>query len=267
MEAPVPDEMAVRRPEGRVFEQEMRPLLADCAPSGRIRLDSIARWMQDVAYADIEETEVADHAFWVVRRVHIRVDRFPRLGERCAVQTFCSGLGRMWAERRTTITPFGDAAGQRASSGESPIVEAVSLWIHLDPQRRVPSVLTAREVEIYGAGDAEPRIHHRLRHPKPVVIETAGEWTFRESDCDLADHVNNSAYWQLLEQELIAGERNGAGELRQIEAEIEFRTPALPGRKTVLADGPWRWLVGVDGDEEVYASTVLMNARTTPGSN
>ena len=47
---------------GRTFQLTMRPLLGDCAPSGRIRLDALARWFQDVAFADVEEAGVADVA-------------------------------------------------------------------------------------------------------------------------------------------------------------------------------------------------------------
>src|SRR3954454_21770615 len=37
---------------GRVFEHEVLPGAADATPSGRVRLDGIARLLQDVAYAD-----------------------------------------------------------------------------------------------------------------------------------------------------------------------------------------------------------------------
>src|SRR5947207_3279817 len=92
---------------GRVFTNSTRAGLADCAPSGRIRLDALARWLQDVAYDDVEDAGVAGAAVWVVRRTRIAVARFPRFGERFSLRTFCSGFGRAWAERRTTI-----AAGQ-----------------------------------------------------------------------------------------------------------------------------------------------------------
>jgi len=55
--------MAEMLPQGRVFSLTRRPLLGDCAPSGRVRLDAIARWLQDVAYTDVEDAglhEVAD---------------------------------------------------------------------------------------------------------------------------------------------------------------------------------------------------------------
>jgi acyl-ACP thioesterase len=126
---------------GRVYEMEARPGLADCAPSGRSRLDAIVRWLQDVAFADVEDAAVADVAIWVVRRTRVRVERFPRFGERLRLQTFCSGFGRAWAERRTVIA-IGD--------DEQAAVQTVSLWVHLDPVTRRPFPLTPVEVERYG---------------------------------------------------------------------------------------------------------------------
>jgi hypothetical protein len=42
------------RPEGvRAYSHRRTPGFADCAPTGRVRLDAIARWLQDVAYADV----------------------------------------------------------------------------------------------------------------------------------------------------------------------------------------------------------------------
>ncbi len=55
------------------------------------------------------------------------------------------------------------------------------------------------------------------------------------------------------------------GELSEIDAEIEFRAPAQPGSVRILESGPRRWITDPEGDE-VYASIVLLNARTTPGS-
>ncbi len=227
---------------GRVFEQTMRPGLGDCAPSGRIRLDALARWLQDVAYADVEDAGLEAAAVWVVRRMRIRVERFPRFGDRCRVITFASGIGRMWAERRTTVTPLGS---------DAPAVEAVALWVHLDPELRRPTPLTARELDTYGALGHDRRISARLRHPSPPEDAEQRSWHFRATDCDLADHVNNSAYWQPLEEELLAGPDPGC-----IDVEIEFRNAAQPGDKRFLASGSRRWLTDTDG--EALASLQLL---------
>src|SRR5260221_2290390 len=111
--------------DGRIFEQALHPGLADAAPGGRVRLDAIARWLQDVAYGDIADAGVADLSLWVVRRMRIKVERFPRFAEGLRLRTWGSATGRMWAERRTSIEGADGAA-----------VEAVGLWVHLGPQTK-----------------------------------------------------------------------------------------------------------------------------------
>jgi acyl-ACP thioesterase len=231
------------RPDGvRAYSQRRSPGFADCAPTGRVRLDAIACWLQDVAYADVEDAGVAQAAVWVVRRSRIHVNRFPRFGDHFELTTFCSGIGRMWAERRTDVVAVGDPSNA--------IVQAVSLWVHLDAERWVPTPLSASEIAIYG-GAPERRVSHRLRHPTPESTEGGTPWNFRATECDIADHVNNAAYWAPLEEELLAGP-----EPERLDVELEYRTPAQPGDKRVLSSGERRWIVGTDG--ELHASFRLL---------
>ena len=225
-----------RHPDVRAFSQPRQPGFAECAPSGRVRLDALACWLQDVAYADVQDAGLERAAVWVVRRTRMRVNRFPRFGEHFTLTTFCSGVGRMWAERRT------DIVSQDAADDAVPAVEAVSLWVHLDAEHWRPSPLTRAEMETYG-GMPSRKVSARLRHPTPETAEAEAEWTFRATECDIADHINNAAYWLPLEEELLAGD-----DPEQLDVEIEFRTPAQPGVKRVLHNGRYRWIVG-DGDE------------------
>jgi acyl-ACP thioesterase len=235
----------VAAPErGRVFsEPPVRPGLADCAPSGRVRLDALARFVQDIAYADAEDVGLSQSAAWVVRRTRMRVDRFPRFGERLVLTTFCSGLGRMWAERRTTIS--GDVAGE---------VEVVSLWVHLDPANGRPTPLGEAEVSTWSESTAGRRVTARLRHPSPEGGEAESGWRFRATERDLAGHINNTAYLQPLEEELLG---DAGGELDAIDVEIEYRSPAQPGEKVVLRSGAHRWIISPDG--ETHASLLVVS--------
>lgn len=234
-------ELVAPTPGGRVFRREFHTGFSDSSPSGRIRLDAIARWLQDVAYADVADAGLAQTAVWVVRRTRIRVEQWPRFAQRFAVATYCSGLGRMWAERRTTVTEVGESR---------PCVEAVSLWVHLEPDRWRPTPLSEAEIETYGDSAAGRRVTARLRHP-PASTGSGGErWSFRAVDCDLADHINNAAYWQPLEEELLSGEEPDA-----IDAEIEYRTPAQPGEVSIVRNGSHRWIV--DGEGETLASILV----------
>ncbi len=239
----------VAAPErGRVFTLSQRPGLGDCAPSGRVRLDALARWLQDVAYFDVEDAGLAASAVWVVRRTRMRISRFPRFGERHQLMTFCSGLGKMWAERRTTVA--------LADTGQSD-VEAVSLWVHLDAASKRPAPFNDLEIATYGDAADGRRVTARLRHPTPDALEPGRKWRFRATEADVADHINNAAYWQPLEEELLAGE-----ELDSLDVEMEFRSPAQPGEKLFVRSGRHRWIVDPAGD--LHASIAI--GEQTPAS-
>jgi acyl-ACP thioesterase len=230
------DELVAHPGVGRMYEQAVTAGLADAAPGGRVRLDALARWLQDAALADVVDAGLGETAVWVVRRARMEVVRFPRFGEAVTLQTFSSGVGRMWAQRRTTVT-----------SADGGLVEAVALWVHLDPETGRPMPLTEQELVVYGPSTAGRQVKARLRHPTPPAHAAARPWAFRRTEVDVADHINNAAYWAPLEEELLEG-----AELVGIDVEIEHRSPAQPGPHEVRADDAHRWLVDTAG--EVRAS-------------
>ncbi|HTU87694.1 MAG TPA: acyl-ACP thioesterase domain-containing protein [Solirubrobacteraceae bacterium] len=238
----------VQRPDGgRVFIEPARPGLADCAPTGRVRLDALARFTQDIAYADAQEAGLSDTTWWVVRRTRMRVERFPRFGQLLELATFCSGLGRMWAERRTSIA---GADGAR--------VEVVSLWVHLDPVSGRPTPLRDEELATWAQTTRGRKVTARLHHPGPDEARDSFPWRFRGTECDLAGHVNNAAYFLPLEEELVQD-----GDPPSIDVEIEYRSPAQPGDKTVLLSNthpPRRWIISPDG--ETHASLLVIDRGT-----
>jgi acyl-ACP thioesterase len=229
----------VDHPGGRVFEERLLPGIADATGDGRVRLDAIARWLQEVAYHDLLDAGFTQSGVWVVRRSRLRVDAFPRFGEPVTLTTFCSGLGRFSAERRTSIR------------GESAAVEAVALWIWLDAESLRPARFEPRFVEIYTESADGRGANVRLRHPEPPADSERRPFAFRATDIDIAGHVNNSHYWGVLEEELA-----GAPSER-IDAEIEYREPAEPGESLVLRNGRSRWVTTAAG--EVQASIVQLD--------
>jgi acyl-ACP thioesterase len=266
-------EMVAAPRVGRVFRRDIRPGFADCSPSGRTRLDCVARWLQDVAYDDVEDAGLAAAAVWVLRRTRIQVTRWPRFGDEFTLATFCSGLGRMWAERRTTVTARGSGSG---SGSQGSHIETVSLWVHLDSQDWRPVPLSEAELDVYGGAADGRRVTARLRHPPAPSANSAQPWVFRATELDIADHINNSAYWQPLEDELVGGaapetgggsepESMGGSDPETIDVEIEFRAPAQPGEKLLVGDGgplrsgAMRWIAS--GDGEVHASILVAELR------
>ena len=165
-----------------------------------------------------------------MRRTRIRVESFPRFGEDLELRTFCSGIGRFSAERRTSIR------------GESAAVETVALWVCLDPERGRPMRFPPDFIAVYEESAAGRDANVRLRHPDPPADAERSAWWFRSSEMDPAGHINNSHYWVPLEEELAEGPEPEA-----IDAEIEYRDPAMPGEAVVIMQGSSMWIASAEG--------------------
>lgn len=236
-------ELVARPSHGRTFSRERRVRLADTTTDGVLRLDALARFVQDVASDDARETMPDDYLAWVVRRTLVTVDTAPISEELCTLTTWCSGYGSRWAERRTSLR--GDGGGR---------CETAVVWVAIDTRSGTPTRLPESFTDIYDEAASGRRVTARLRHPPPPAEATASPWSFRSTDLDRLGHVNNAAYWVLAE-ELLA-ERSRPSPLG---VELEYREPVPPGAdleiRTVDADGQTSmWLCG---NETIHASLVL----------
>lgn len=231
------DDELVPEPEvGRRFTVERRVRWGDADRGGRLRLDAVARYLQDTSNDDTRATGEDPSAPWIVRRTRIDVDRPPRTGDVIALTTFAGGLGSRWAERRTSIAVPADDARR---------VEAASLWVRVDPVSGRPARLDDRFLEVYGEAARGRTVGSRLRHPGPPDDAATRPWPLRSTDHDALGHVNNASTWEAVEDEL---DRRGLVPRR---AELEYRDAITPTDDVVLhsaLDGAelWVWLT-VDG--------------------
>jgi acyl-ACP thioesterase len=211
---------------GRVYSGERRVRLGDASPAGRLRLDALVRYLQDVSNDDTRDAAMADAMTWVVRRIVLRVDAFPVFDEGLVLRTFCSGTGPRWAERRVSV------AGDRGGA-----VEAVTLWVFVDRNGR-PAPLPAGFLDVYDTPCSRRSVRPRLVHSGPSAGARSQPWPLRFADFDVLGHVNNAAYWAAVE-ELLAARRSLRAPLI---AELEFRSPVEIGAQLDL-----RVLDGEDG--------------------
>jgi acyl-ACP thioesterase len=203
-------------PNGRVFEGSRRVRLGDVASSGRIRLDALARYLQDVATDDATDARLADG--WVLRRIGLRVDEFPQFRDEVELATWCSGTARSAAERRT-----------RLRVGGRTLVEAIALWVFVGRDGR-PVRLDPAFFEPYGAAARDRRVSTRLRLGEPGPRATADPWRLRSTDFDVLRHVNNAISLAALEDAIAAAgwtEWDAATPLGTVE--VEYRAALDPG--------------------------------------
>jgi acyl-ACP thioesterase len=174
---------------GRVFSGQRRVRLGDISASGRVRLDAIARYLQDVSNDDTRDSGLTDPWDWLVRRTQIVVGRWPLLDETVTLQTFCSGTGARWAERRVHL---------RGSRGA--VVDAATIWVSIDRASGRPRALSASFEEIFSTTAGGRRVSARVDNPEITADAVALPWTVRSADLDVLDHVNNAVYWAGVEE-------------------------------------------------------------------
>ncbi|HET7246476.1 MAG TPA: acyl-ACP thioesterase domain-containing protein [Streptosporangiaceae bacterium] len=221
MDTPRPAATAQFRPAptaGRVFTAGYPIRLTDVTPSGRLRLDALARYLQDVAEDDVADSGLSEPCDWLVRRCALSIRGYPRRGQRLRLATFCSATGPRWAERTTTVT-----------AGGADLIQARMVWVAVDPATGESCQVGPDFHRLYGRAAQGRRVSVRLSHPRPGPTATGRDWPARASDFDTAGHVSNTVHWQAAE-EVLAGL-----DWLPARAEMEYHHPILPGARLRLA--------------------------------
>jgi acyl-ACP thioesterase len=230
-------------PGTRSFSAERLVRLGDVDPGGYLRLDATARLLQDVASDDASDAELDGAWGWIVRRTLIEVRQAAVLDERVELTTYCTGMGRSWAERTTRIRGDGGAD-----------IFTTSVWVQVSTESGRPSALTDQFIDTYGPACAGRKVSARLGLLAPTEAAERSPWTVRRADLDPFEHVNNAANWAFLEEAL------GPDASRVGRAEMEFAAPVVHGGAIEMAiesgDATAAWMVAED--------RVLSAARWTP---
>ena len=202
---------------GRVYRTRRIVRSNDVTPSGRLRLDALARYLQAAAEDDIVDAGLAEPVLWVLRRYELAISSLPVMGERLSVATYCSGTGPRWAERTTTLS---------GAHGET--VQARAVWAVVSEADGRPVPLSADFLRIYGESAAGRTVSARLSHPRPDSAADRRPWPLRAADFDLAGHVNNAVHWAAVEDELaISGWVPAVAEMEYHRAITDGCAPTL----------------------------------------
>jgi acyl-ACP thioesterase len=237
-----------------VFEGSRHVRATDATETGRLRLDGLARFLQDVAEDDVADTGWQAPYGWLLRRCAVTVREYPRLAGRVTLRTFCSATGPRWAQRTTTVI-----------SGGAPVIQAVALWVAVDHATGQLCSLGDDFYRLYGEAAQGRRAPARLELPGPDGSAQGRDWPTRAADFDTAGHVNNTVHWAALE-DVIRETRTDPPR----RALLEYHRPVLAADHPVLRaaavppspDGPGRtdaWLTDAGGETR-YASARLSAA-------
>ncbi len=200
---------------GRTFTSTRRIRLSDMDAAGRVRLDALARYLQDIAIDDVQETGwgLPEHV-WFVRRMRIDVHR-PLLDDRSvSLTTWSSGRAAIAAGRRWSVE--GDAGGR---------IEVDSVWIHLDADQRPARIA---DFGVYAGSAGNRLVSTKFELPDPPAR--------RHAHPVAAPRLRRRPPWPREQHRLLAGGRGQAGaDLREPHrAELEYRQPSDLGDEIAL---------------------------------
>jgi medium-chain acyl-[acyl-carrier-protein] hydrolase len=122
--------------------------------------------------------------FWVLSRLSIQMEEYPRWGDQIRVKTWLTGTGRLFALRQFSI----------ADSRRNIIGTAKSAWLVLDLKSRKPQRIGPVFKHIEHLFDGLPPAEEPPKIPVPVHPKMEKSYTVRYSDIDMYHHVNNIKY-------------------------------------------------------------------------
>ncbi|WP_127783540.1 acyl-ACP thioesterase domain-containing protein [Rhodococcus sp. X156] len=235
-----PTEFTAVPTEGRVFTQQRRVRANDVDPQRRLRLDGMARYLQDIAFDDLNDAGFGEkHAYWVLRRCVVRVLRPAQFDEDVRLHSWCSGYASRWCTKRVQIE--GD---------DGALIETEGFWVNVSAETGMPTPLSQDFFSMFHlpAADRELRWRRMLTPPRAPEGEHLRGTPFplRVTDFDWFSHVNNAAYWFAVEEHLDAEHRGLLDGPH--EAVLEYNTPITRGEQvevmtTTDADAVHLWFL------------------------
>jgi len=195
---------------------------------GRIPITAICNQLQDIAsrHADglgfgYHDLETSGH-YWLLARLHVKMERMPGYGESVRVRTWPSGNERLVATRDfLLLEPGAEDAGTDAVLGR-----ATSAWVTMNARTHRPDppseVLNERFI---------PEVERALAFPAKAVTRLAdgkheADLTARRADLDINGHVNNVRYAEFC---LEAVPDAWEAARRCVGLDIQFRSESFAG--------------------------------------
>lgn len=224
---------------GYVYRTSARLLTSDVDSNLRLRLDGVARNIQEVGAEHLGDCGYADvHPHWIVQRTVIDVLEPLELPNHVTYRRWCSGISTRWCSMRVCLE--GSEGGR---------IETEGFWINMNEETATPSLISEDLFARFATTTENTRLKWRPWLPGPASDDRVTPFALRHTDIDLFRHVNNTVYWHGVHEVMALYPDVVAGTHRAV---VEYRKPIQPGESVSIhsavdGDAVRLWFV-VDGD-------------------
>jgi len=202
--------------EGMGFASAWPIRAGDVDPYNRLRFDAVARYLQDIAFEQLQQTQLhRTDPVWIVRRTVIDVIRPIVWPDRVHLLRWCSSMSTRWTNMRARVT-----------SEHGGLIETEGFWINISESNNMPARISEEGLAYLAQTTNEQRLRWRpyLTDTTPPESDTDMPFPVRATDIDQYNHVNNACYWAAVEQFLVEYPKLVAGPHRAV---IEYVAPVL----------------------------------------
>lgn len=259
---PLPD----RKVGARFFDADYRVRTGDVDQEMRVRLDGLARYLQDVANDNIDMTDFdGSDPFWIVRRTVIDVLQPITWPADFHAERWCGALSTRWTDMRVRLTSTSETNRFNPEPRPNGLIESVGFWINVNDQG-MPSRISDEALKILSEMTDEHRLRWKSLNPEqaPAADEVElpdREHVLRSTDFDPFRHLNNAAYLEAIEDELVDHPDLLDAPHRLV---IEYLRPITPGtpitlRRKRIDDCLYVWMLIGSDDGPVTAASVSVS--------
>ncbi|VEG39907.1 acyl-ACP thioesterase [Mycolicibacterium flavescens] len=212
--SPLPD-------TGYVYRTAWRVATGDIDGDLHLRLDGVARYIQEVGAENLVDAgEADDHPHWLVQRTVIDVIEPIEFPNEISFSRWCSALSTRWCTMRVDLV--GSDGGR---------IETEGFWIAINSKTLTPQRASDSLIARFATTTDELRLKWR---PWLTNLEDADEvvpFPLRRTDIDIFEHVTNTAYWHAIHEVMAHVPDLGRAPYRTV---VEYRRPIRYGEDVTI---------------------------------
>lgn len=206
---------------GYVYETGWRLATTDIDEHKQLRLDGVARYLQEVGAEHLGDAKLADvHPHWIVLRTVIDVVQPIEIPSDITFRRWCAALSTRWCNMRVQL--------QGSDGGR---IETEGFWICMNKDTLTPSRLSEDCIARFGSTTDNHRLRWRPWLTGPVADGTVTPFPLRRTDIDHFEHVNNTIYWHGVHEILSQTPELESAPYRAV---LEYRSPIKFGESVTI---------------------------------